>query len=288
MPAGPQISVVLRNHWEATESGVYQPVHAPGQGTPIRAFRDGDAARAFAEEAEHPERLKVDPLTFSQASQFEQLGPAELSGTFRELGIQVPLDGGGFTFYGSWWWSGHVRNLEPAHVARLWQALGGGRFFEVVTLLLGGDLAARPPTVWIVRRVTWAESETGRCRTRLRDHSGRLDFGHLERGFTDRRCAEAFRAHSDRMAQLGQNPFCFVGESRHPVSGRTNLDYPLLHDWLLDCGVRRVPNAAATTTDWRRWWGRNVPKLSPLQQAKAWEAFDRIRFYDVVEVDLDG
>jgi hypothetical protein len=48
-----------------------------------------------------------------------------------------------------------------------------------------------------------------------------------------------------------------------------------------------VPRADATADGWRTWWDRTVPKLSPLQRAKAWEAFDRVRLYDVVEVPFD-
>jgi hypothetical protein len=62
----------------------------------------------------------------------------------------------------------------------------------------------------------------------------------------------------------------------------------LLRDWLLDCGFPRVPKPSAGDDVWLRWWRRHVPHLSPLQRAKAWEAFDPVRFYDVVEVELES
>ena len=72
-----------------------------------------------------------------------------------------------------------------------------------------------------------------------------------------------------------------IPEKRIP-RGRASLEYPLLRDWLLDCGMPRVPKATAGDDTWLRWWKRHAPRLSALQRAKAWEAFDQGKIDDVI------
>jgi hypothetical protein len=87
-----------------------------------------------------------------------------------------------------------------------------------------------------------------------------------------------------RQARTDQSPFQYWTAEDDSLAGRTRLEYPLLHDWLMDCGAAHVPDRAAKAAGWQAWWARTIPKLSPLQQMKAWEAFDRVPLYDVVEV----
>jgi hypothetical protein len=39
---------------------------------------------------------------------------------------------------------------------------------------------------------------------------------------------------------------------------------------------------------WRKWWDRGQKRMSAYQRQKVWEALDRVRFFEVVELDADG
>jgi hypothetical protein len=284
----PVIHLVLRNHWEAVVH-TYACVNEPGEGVPVRAFRGREPAAAFCEEQEHLERLKVDPVSYSRG-----VHGAAPDGRTRDSAARDPVtvtiaDAGGQeeVIEGGDYWHTRKHALSLAEARELWESLGGGQFYEVMTVPLEGEPADGAP-VHVVRRVAWVWDGIGSSLHRTRDFHGRLDFGRPEWAFADRLEAEAFRVQAERRARIGQNPFAYAAETRDPVSGRASLEYPLLRDWLLDCGAPRVPKPTATETTWRRWWERTVPHLSPLQQAKAWEAFDRIRFVDVVAVELES
>jgi hypothetical protein len=188
---------------------------------------------------------------------------------------------------GAEWWHTHKHSLTPEQVRETWDGLGGGQFYEVVAVEFEGG-PVEGTMIQVVRRLAWVWDEFGLHMNRSSDFTGRLCFGRPERAFADRLAAEAFREQSERGARVGQNPFAFVCESPDPIAGRARLDYPLLNDWLLDCGVPRVPKSTAGNDVWLRWWKRHVRRLSPLQQAKAWEAFDLVQFFEVVEVSLEG
>lgn len=74
------------------------------------------------------------------------------------------------------------------------------------------------------------------------------------------------------------NPFrCGAG-----LAAVTTLPAFALRDWLLDAGVRPPKSDSFARTRWAEWWDAAAAELSPDQRAKAWEALDRLRFYDVV------
>jgi len=283
----PVVYLVLRNHWEAVYD-LYACVNEPGEGTPVAAFRDRDRAEAFREGLEHPERLKVDPLHYSREARRGPPGSAARGVLTGRTSLVTVSDGHGHDeeYEGGEYWHLRKHSLTLEEARALWEALGGGQFYEVVAVPREGDATAGA-AVYVVRRLAWMWDGTQSSLHRNRDFHGRLDFGRPERAFADRHEAEAVRTQLERRARAGQNPFTYAGESRDPVAGRTSLDGELLRDWLQDCGARRLPKRGASEATWRRWWERTAPDLSPLQRAKVWEAFDRIRLYDVVEVELD-
>jgi hypothetical protein len=158
-------------------------------------------------------------------------------------------------------------------------------WFAVATVNIDGNAPQSGESLFIVRQLNWVRTRRGYW-SRRRDHAGRFDFGRPVRAFADRHEADAFRTQAERRDRA-ENPFAFGPSDGDPLAGRTSLAYPLLHDWLLDCGAADVPGPDATTWDWRDWWEGTEPDMSPLQRAKAWEAFDRVRLYDVAEVPWD-
>jgi hypothetical protein len=289
-----QVYLVLRTHFEELGSSLRAAAHAADEGEPVRAFADRGRAEDWRAELEELERRKTGPFWFARATDETN---ADLAARAEHRGLRPPraIDPHGYDpDEWSWWWQ-RVALSEPAEqVGGLWEDFGGGRFYETATVTLDGT--PRPVgSLFVVRRLAWyrwtvmTPGRTEEVGFLLgRDHSGRTAFGRPVRAFADRHEADAFRTQAERRDRAGENPFDYRPSDDDSISGRTSLDYPLLHDWLLDCGAVRVPDTSASESGWRAWWARTVPKLSPLQQAKAWEAFDRVRLYDVVEVDWDA
>ena len=91
--------------------------------------------------------------------------------------------------------------------------------------------------------------------------------------------AEAHRRALEADAREGENPFRFGGCS---VFFQSSLDGPRLHDWLMDAGID-PPVAQLRHGDWRVWWYAFAHTWSAEQLAHTWAAFDKVRFFDVVE-----
>jgi len=39
--------------------------------------------------------------------------------------------------------------------------------------------------------------------------------------------------------------------------------------------------------DWPSWWDQHAPRMTDQQRAKVWQALDRLRFYEIVETELE-
>ncbi|VTR97462.1 unnamed protein product [Gemmata massiliana] len=91
--------------------------------------------------------------------------------------------------------------------------------------------------------------------------------------------AETHRRGCESAARESENPFRFGGRS---VFFQSSLDGPRLHDWLMDAGIE-PPVSELRHDDWRAWWEAFAHTWSADQLAHAWAAFDKVRFFDVVE-----
>src|SRR4051812_3802588 len=91
--------------------------------------------------------------------------------------------------------------------------------------------------------------------------------------------AEEHRRALEAGARAGENPFRFGGCS---VFFQSSLDGPRLHDWLMDAGIE-PPVSELRHGDWRAWWDAFAHTWSEEQLAHAWAAFDKVRFFEVVE-----
>jgi hypothetical protein len=91
--------------------------------------------------------------------------------------------------------------------------------------------------------------------------------------------AEIHRRTLEAESREGENPFRFGGAS---LFFQSSLDVPRLHDWLMDEAID-PPESELRHADWRAWWNAFAHTWSEHQLAHAWAAFDKVRFFDVVE-----
>ncbi len=98
--------------------------------------------------------------------------------------------------------------------------------------------------------------------------------------FADAASAEAdcSRRESERRGEV--NPFT-CGGSMHE---RSSLDEPRLCDWLLDAGLEPPEPDEYGHANWSDWWEGARPTKE--QERAVWEIFDKVAFYEVVEVEL--
>src|SRR5207245_1600172 len=114
----------------------------------------------------------------------------------------------------------------------------------------------------------------------------------------DREAAEEYRRdlHQGRGTPREANPFRAFANWRRTLQtldsygaqyGKmpslaevTSFDEPILHDWVLDCGLTppepiTVPatkkRQAFTIRDWHAWWEANDPHMDDLQRARVWQ-----------------
>ena len=131
---------------------------------------------------------------------------------------------------------------------------------------------------YIVRKLGWYQPPHGDPYTRrLPTSSPVASFGSFDE-------AEMHRRELEAESRAGENPFRFGGGS---VFFQSSLDGPRLHDWLMDAGIE-PPASELRHADWRVWWNSFAHTWSEHQLAHAWAAFDKVRFYDVVEAGTDS
>lgn len=100
------------------------------------------------------------------------------------------------------------------------------------------------------------------------------------KAFTGYPAAVAYRDRLDAEVRVGRNPFLY-GETLADI---TRMPLEMLRDRLLDDSLELPPRAELTLAELRQWWDATVPTMTDLQRAKAWQALDGVRFYDVVEL----
>lgn len=94
--------------------------------------------------------------------------------------------------------------------------------------------------------------------------------------FQDAATAEADCRQCERTARAGVNPFTCGGPALHHL---TSLDEGRLRDCLLDAGL----DPPEPDVPWGQWWAEHSPAMTALQQAKVWQALDKVRLFRVVE-----
>jgi hypothetical protein len=126
---------------------------------------------------------------------------------------------------------------------------------------------------YTVRRLGWHQAPHGDPYTR------RLPTAEPLEHFDDFDAAEYRRRALEHAVRTGENPFRFGGAALY---FQTSLDAPRLHDWLLDEGID-PPADQLRHRDWHAWWDAFSHTWTEHQLAHAWQAFDKVRFFDVAE-----
>ncbi|MBY0456065.1 MAG: hypothetical protein K2V38_01875 [Gemmataceae bacterium] len=126
---------------------------------------------------------------------------------------------------------------------------------------------------YTVRRLGWVQPPHGDPYTR------RVPSAVPVAGFDTFDAAEDARRAFEAASRAEENPFRFGGCS---VFFQSSLDGPRLHDWLMDEGID-PPASELRHADWRAWWDAFAHTWSEHQLNHAWSAFDKVRFFDVVE-----
>lgn len=73
------------------------------------------------------------------------------------------------------------------------------------------------------------------------------------------------------------------------VADVTSMPEPIFCDWLREAGLEPPAEAAIGRwlRDWASWWDQHAPRMTDHQRAKVWQALDRLRFYEIVETELE-
>jgi hypothetical protein len=151
--------------------------------------------------------------------------------------------------------------------------------------------------VYLVQRVPWRATAKLLGHYDLDFEESRLDpkgfatpqdhdpgEGEPVKAFRDAARADALCRELERKARAAANPF------RHgrDLTDVTGLPPGPLRDWLLDAGIDPPPKSVKALARWAAWWDKVAGGLSESQRAKVWEACDKVRFYEVVELGPAG
>lgn len=132
-------------------------------------------------------------------------------------------------------------------------------------------------TVHVVQRLNWVRIDPD-------DKSAwygllRLPGATRLASFTDPDEAERDYRKREEEARRMVNPFSCGGPS---LPYQTRFEAAILHDWICDLGIEPPPNLDGLR-DWIGWWDREHDSWNEYQRTRIWEAFDRVRFHEIVE-----
>lgn len=151
-----------------------------------------------------------------------------------------------------------------------------------------------PSTIYLVRRCECWELKPhwyGVWHYRMPRNGG------LIRSFAARGRAEAYAARLERARRDGPpkpslDPFRCSASYERPLDGLTSFPEGVFDDWLREADL--TPPTASTpqwgrcASDWVNWWHVTAPAMTPGQLLHVWKGLDLVRFYEVVEVILEG
>lgn len=113
--------------------------------------------------------------------------------------------------------------------------------------------------------------------------------GGVIRAFASRQRAERFRERLEihrhaRPLPRGCNPFVLCKKSEPDYEALTRFPPEVLFDWLRDADIT-PPQPPHSSRAWY-WWRNNAKTFTDAQWAHLWAAFDRVPFYEVVEIPM--
>ncbi len=114
--------------------------------------------------------------------------------------------------------------------------------------------------------------------------------GPVQRAFTDRGAAEAYRQECDRRGWLDRRGV--LDALADPASlqspfALTSFDAPVFRDWLQDADIPLPSDDLRGPQACVEWW-EGCDRLNDLQWLRLFEALDKVRFYEIAEVGLSA
>ena len=253
------VSIEWRDSGEHLEPG-------PEGGTPLRVFHRWIDAEEYlreseemARQAQSPDPYDDSPTQFDNArwahEPFWPLGPADRSATFTH--------GGEAHYY-------EVTEIELPDVPAT-----NGR--------------ANPWQVFAVARIAWTVEVRGRDFTEFAPDQTHDPYDPdwvvvPVAAFAERGAAEAWMRERELEAARLFNPFWRIAPASAMVSGSCEMRRRRLER--LVGAVPDEPFSARKQAGWRDWWDEHMPMWSDKTLAQVWELFDRVRFYNVLELDV--
>lgn len=132
-------------------------------------------------------------------------------------------------------------------------------------------------TIYLVQKRWWWSWEDGN--TTVYQRVGE-EGGSPVRAFTDRDRAEEFCRAQEQAMRADANPFLY-GDKLEDLS---SLEAAPFHDWLLDAGLTPW-SKTSNFKNYRAWWFQVRREMTDLQRARVWEALDKVRFFEIVELE---
>jgi hypothetical protein len=109
--------------------------------------------------------------------------------------------------------------------------------------------------------------------------------GRPVRVFTDRRQAEAFRREQESAITADKNPLEYVDEE---LSEITSMDEDVFADLVTDLGLEPPEVEGNGKRHWGIWCADMAEGLTAEHRAAIWPHVDRVQFFQIVEVPLEG
>jgi hypothetical protein len=138
---------------------------------------------------------------------------------------------------------------------------------------------------YVVQEIHWRYNDSWNYET----DEGDGPMGWPTRAFTSREAAEAHRREKELADRAVENPFNFGGRW---CDLSTKYDTKSLLALVREMGLPEPRVYAegwdASLDEWRDWWPGRDGGLTAEQADRLWDALDRVAFYEVVEVALEG
>ena len=118
----------------------------------------------------------------------------------------------------------------------------------------------------------------------------RGQFGPAERAFLERGAAEGYRQECDRRAWLDRRAVLEAQTDPATLQSPfelTSFDRPVFLDWLQDADIPLPPDDLRATVECVEWW-EGCRGLGEVQWLRLFEALDKVRYYEITEVELSA
>jgi hypothetical protein len=240
----------------------------PG-GERVTCFDDAGEADADCWRREALVRAGVNPFACGAAFCYlTGLDEGRLGDWVQDAGLTPPAAPG----LESWreWWAEREPAMTELQRARVWEALDRVRFFRVVE--------APRRVLFVVAGAYWHYND----QFHYRDQDGLTPYT----AFRTREQAEADRLENEEMARdmMELHPFQINGLC--DWSAWSSLPQEEAVERVTALGLPAPGPGYRDTLDWEGWWDEQQEEMTGEQESAVWDLLDKIRFYEVVEIEF--